>query len=411
MSKSIQAVSAGRSTLCLAVAETIVWAGIYYLFPALLSYWESGFGWSKVELALALSFALVSSALLAPVAGRLIDQGHGRVLLTACGFLGGVVLGILPLVETQVQFYAVWVVLGAAMSGCFYEPCFAFVVYAHGADARKIITRITLVAGFAGTLSFPTASYLADSYDWRIAAWAFSAMICLIATPLFWFGAAAPRTNSNSEKKAPASGVETTGVRLSSALRKPAFWQLAFAFTAITIAHGVLINYLLPLLNDRGVPTSFAVLLISLFGPMQVAGRLAMMTFERSMSIEGVCALSFGLLIVASLSLIFAGDAPALLTFFVCCQGAGVGVTSIARPVVTAAIFGRRYFGEISGAIATNVTFGNALAPAMGGLLLAFGGYDFILAAVFGLVLCGALSFALIYFAANQSMDPDGGAD
>ncbi|MGY8961508.1 MAG: MFS transporter, partial [Alphaproteobacteria bacterium] len=389
MPKSIHAgstaFSTGRSTLCLAVAETIVWAGIYYLFPALLSYWESGFGWSKVEIALALSFALVTSALLAPFAGRLIDRGHGRVLLSACGFLGGIVLGLLPLVETQAQFYAIWIVLGAAMSGCFYEPCFAFVVYAHGADARKVITRITLVAGFAGTLSFPTASYLADSYDWRVAAWAFSAMICLIATPLFWFGAASPRAKTGAPEKSPSLQeskpvAEVNGVRLSSALRHPAFWQLAFAFTAITITHGVLINYLLPLLDDRGVSSAFAVLLISLFGPMQVAGRLAMMGFERYLSIEAVCALSFGLLIIASLSLIFAGDTPALLILFVCCQGAGIGVTSIARPVVTAAIFGRRYFGEISGAIASNVTFGNALAPAMGGLLLAFGGYDAVLA-------------------------------
>ena len=69
-----------KSTWCLAIAETIVWAGMYYLFPALLSYWEAYYGWGKTDLAIAFSLALIVSALLAPVAGRLIDQGHGRVL-------------------------------------------------------------------------------------------------------------------------------------------------------------------------------------------------------------------------------------------------------------------------------------------------------------------------------------------
>ena len=402
MLRTSQAISTTRSTLCLAVAETIVWAGVYYLFPALLSYWEAGFGWSKVEIAIALSLALIVSALLAPVAGRLIDRGHGRILLTSCGFLGGVMLALLPLVETQAQFYAVWIVLGAAMAGCFYEPCFAFIVHAHGPDARKVITRVTLIAGFAGTLSFPTSTFLADLYDWRVAAWTFSLLICGIATPLFWIGAGVKRVEAIAAPKQAPTG-DRESVRLSAALRRPAFWQLAFAFTAITITHGVLINYLLPMLQDRGVSPAFAILLISMFGPMQVTGRLVMMTFERRLSIQGVCALSFGLLIVAAVCLIIAGDIPALLIAFVCCQGAGIGMTSIARPVVTASIFGRRYFGEISGGLATAVTFGNAMAPALGGVLLAFGGYDAILGAVAGLVLFGTISFALIYFADRRS--------
>jgi MFS family permease len=391
------------STWRLATAETIVWAGLYYLFPAMLSYWEAGFGWTKVDLAIAFSVALIVSAILAPVAGRMIDKGYGRVLLTACALLGGAALGLLPLVETKAAFYAVWFFIGVSMSGCFYEPCFAFVVHTHGDNARKVITRITLIAGFAGTLAFPTTTYLADLYEWQVAVWAFSGLICLVATPLFWFGTAPiagkqavepthPTHHASSDVTAGLSGID-----LSTALRRPVFWMLAFAFTAITLNHGVLINFLLPLLADRGVAASFAVMLISMIGPMQVAGRVAMMVCERWLSIQTVCGLSYGCIIVASLCLVFAGDNPVLLILFVCAQGAGIGVNSIARPVVTAAVFGRRHFGGISGAIATNVTFGNALAPAAGALLLAAGGFDAILMVVLALVVCGAISFALAY--------------
>ena len=48
----------------LAVAETIVWAAMYYSFPALLPAWESDLGWSKTELSGAFTLALVVSAVL-----------------------------------------------------------------------------------------------------------------------------------------------------------------------------------------------------------------------------------------------------------------------------------------------------------------------------------------------------------
>ena len=62
----------------LAVAETIVWAAMYYAFPALLPAWEQDLGWSKTELSATFTLSLAVSALLAPVAGRLIDHGRGR---------------------------------------------------------------------------------------------------------------------------------------------------------------------------------------------------------------------------------------------------------------------------------------------------------------------------------------------
>ena len=49
--------------------------------PALLPTWEAELGWSKTDLSAGFTLALVASALLAPLAGRLIDHGHGRAVL------------------------------------------------------------------------------------------------------------------------------------------------------------------------------------------------------------------------------------------------------------------------------------------------------------------------------------------
>ena len=66
----------------LAIAETLIWAATYYSFPALLLEWERDLGWSKAELSGAFTLALVVSAFLAPVVGRVIDRGYGTHVFT-----------------------------------------------------------------------------------------------------------------------------------------------------------------------------------------------------------------------------------------------------------------------------------------------------------------------------------------
>jgi len=146
---------------CLGIAETLVWVGMYYLFPALLVHWESDLGWSKTELTLAATCALLVSAVVAPKIGGLIDQDAGRWILTGCAALGGVLLLLLTQVESYPVFFAIWIGIGIAMGGCLYEPCFAFLTHRRGAEARSAITMITLMAGFAGTVSFPLCNWIA----------------------------------------------------------------------------------------------------------------------------------------------------------------------------------------------------------------------------------------------------------
>ena len=98
----------------LAIAETLIWAAFYYSFPALLLAWERDLGWTKTELAGAFTLALVMSALMAPLAGRLIDRGRGRLLFTASTVCGAVLLALLSQITSMWQFYLIWIALGGS---------------------------------------------------------------------------------------------------------------------------------------------------------------------------------------------------------------------------------------------------------------------------------------------------------
>jgi len=387
----------------LAVAETLVWAGLYYLFPALLLHWEADFGWSRADITLAATFAILISALFAPRAGILIDRGYGRILLTASACLGAVMLFALTQVTTQIQFFAVWVVIGFALGGCLYEPCFAFVTHSRGAGAKTAITMIALVAGFAGTVSFPVANAVAYWGGWRDAATLFAVVILCIAVPLFWYGTGTPGQEEDSGGEAPKVDRNATAkVALQNAIRGPVFWLLAFGFATIALNHGIVVNHLLPILQEREVPPEVAVLAISLIGPMQVLGRLIMMAVEARMGMIRICGATFLFMALAGFVLLHAGTAVFLVFAFVALQGSGYGVTSITRPVVTASLLGRTGFGAISGAMALPFVAATALAPIAGSLVWGWGGYDLVIALLIAVILAGFSCFALATILASR---------
>ena len=356
----------------LAIAETVVWAAMFYSFPALILEWERSLGWSKTELSGALTLALVISAVLAPVVGRLIDHGLGRYVFTGCALLGAMLLALLSRVTELWQFYLVYLGLGIAMSGALYEACFAILTRALGARAKRAITLVTLVAGFAGTVSFPTAFVLVGFVGWRGTTLTFAIVVACVAAPLIWRGCRLAEEGRETQAHQ-ASSKPREALRI---LRSATYWLLAISFAMIALNHGILLTHLLPLLDERGIRGETAILAASMIGPMQVAGRLAMMAAERHVSNLGIVIACYVALGVAALSLLGTTTIPTLLVAFVLFQGSGYGLTSIMRPVVTAEYLGRANFGVISGLLALPYMMATAAAPTIAAFVWERGGYD-----------------------------------
>ncbi|MEM9442530.1 MAG: MFS transporter [Pseudomonadota bacterium] len=362
-------------TLPFALAETIVWAAYYYAFPAFLLIWESDLGWSKTELSGAFTVALIVSALLAPLVGRLIDRGHATLIFAGSAFAAACLLATLAAVTELWQFYLVWLGLGVAMAGSLYEACFAVVTRTLGTSARRGITIIALIAGFAGTVSFPSAHLLSAWLGWRGAALVFAATVAFVAVPLILFAATIGERNRSKTM----SDASLHFRHALTVVGDPTFWRLFLLFAAVALNHVVLLTHLLPILADRGVAPETAVLAASMIGPMQVAGRIAMLTLGRNASSRLIFVTCLTATASASLLLLGAGASMIFLFGFVALQGAGYGVTSIIRPVFTAEQFGRKNFGTVAGLLAIAFVGGSAAAPTIAALIWTVGGYRMVI--------------------------------
>lgn len=375
----------------LAVAETLVWAAFYYSFPAFLTAWEADLGWSRAELSGAFTGALVLTGVLAPRAGRIVDRGSGGRMFIGAIVVGAVLLVALAGVRELWQFWAIWLALGAVNAACLYEATFAIITTTVGAAARRAITIVTLVAGFAGSVAFPAAWALDGVLGWRGALLVFAGVIVLVALPLAVLGLRLLASHAEDAGTRP----RPTGREGRDALRKPAFWFLAFGFATIGLTHAMIITHIRPIMESRGVAEALGVLVASLVGPMQVLGRVVMVSVQSRVDIHGATLGCFAGMALGATALLYATGSPVLAVGFVVPYGAAYGVASIVRPVVTAELLGRAGFGTISGMLAVPYMLAGAAGPSVAALLWQAGGYNVVIGLGIVLLLGGLVAVRL----------------
>jgi len=374
----------------LAVAQTLSWASIYYVFPALLPEWESELGWTRAFLSSAFTATLLVSASSAPLIGILIDRGYSKAVMVGSAVLGAICLLGLSMAAQPWQFLLWWALMGLAQAGALYEACFAVITRAVGAEAKRAITLVTLVGGFAGTLSFPTAHALATTLGWR------AALVCFAGVMVVSAIITATALRRVITKPAQATEHMRGHQALLRHIRRPMFWLLALAAVMISLNHATIITHLLPLLADRELGRNTAILAAAMIGPMQITGRLAMMAAGDRSSAITVSIASFLAMALASAALLATAVQFELVVAFVLLQGAGYGVTSITRPVIIGECFGHQHYGTLAGALAFPLTTAAALAPILGALVWSLGGYNLMLAFTLSAALIGCICMLVV---------------
>ena len=383
-----------RKLWSLASAETLSWAGLFYIFPALLIKWNEWFLWSIGELSIGFTLALIASAITGIIAGRIIDSGHSQKLMTFSVIIGALLLSLLPMVTMLWQFYLVWLLIGCCLAGCLYDPCFSYITRTFQADAKNSIIMITLIAGFASTISYPLCTLITDLYDWKTTIYLLTVILCFIAGPLFWYGTSIEPAGCHSPVKRSKTSVgKIVKVELSS----PVFWGLLMTFAAFSSNQGMIVSQIFPLLESQEISPGMTVLFASCIGPMQVVARLILFVTEnfgnKKIPIMAVCLTSLICLSLSSLALAMGGNFLILVVLFVIFQGGPYGLFSIVKPVITAEMLGRVNFGLLSSMVGIGSVSGSALAPGIAGSIADRWNYDTVLITTSSISAVGLMIF------------------
>jgi MFS family permease len=360
----------------LGITQTLAWGSTYYLPAVFADPISATLNLPRMWFFGIFSASLLLSGLLGPLAGRIIDRCGGRDVLTATNLVFVAGLTVLAFASGVGGLVLAWVILGIGMGFGLYEAAFATVAGLYGRDARNSITGITLLAGFASTVGWPTSAVFIDIFGWRGACLAWAALHVLIGLPMNRL--LVPRVPPPPPEMAHApnvpSGVPWTMIVLASVFG--ATWCVSTAMAA----------HLPRLLQALGSTQAVAIAAASLVGPAQVAARLIEFGFLRRVSPMISARLATSLHPIGATLLTIFGPMAAIP--FVLLHGAGNGMLTIARGTLPLALFGPTGYGLRTGILSAPARILQGGAPLLFGIVLDREG------PLYALLLSGALTGA-----------------
>lgn len=252
----------------------LTWGTLFYSAALLLPLLAQARGWPISLVMSGISVGLLAGGFASPKIGKAIDQYGGHYVMAAGSLLGGASLAALPFATSPAFYFAVWAALGVSMAANLYDPAFATLTRLFGADARKQITLLTLMGGFASTVSWPATHLLLGVTDWRGTYFIYAAVMVLVVAPLHAF--ALPRTKAKAPM--PVEGAKVPAVLAAKGL---VFVLVACAFATFMFAQSGMLTHMLLIYERMGVDRATAVFIGALFGPAQVAARICELAVAR----------------------------------------------------------------------------------------------------------------------------------
>jgi MFS family permease len=390
----------------LAVTQIVSWGSLYYAFTIVAPDIQRDLALAPELVFGAFSWALLVAGLAATPVGILLDRHGGRYVMAAGSLLCFLGLAWLSHCNSAMSYYLAWTLIGLAMALTLYEAAFATINRKLDTGSRQAISTLTLFGGFASTLFWPLTAKLHTVVGWRDTYLWYGVLQLVVCMPLHLRLGADPVRSSHKDP---------VGARrshtLPEALRHPAFWTLALAFSANTFIFSAMAVHLIPLLGRLGQSAEVAVLLAALIGPMQVLGRVGEMTLARNTPPQTVGKLTFAMLPAALLVLVLFGSQAWGTAVFCILYGLSNGILTIVRGSIPQALFGRENYGAIAGAMAGPSLLSKAAGPFVAAAILRHDGGPTVLLSVLLAMSIASLAFYLRAITTERQAQPPKGFD
>jgi MFS family permease len=170
----------------LGINQTLTWGMTFYLPAVIAAPVAAALGQSGFAILGAFSWSLLVTGAFAPRVGKWIDHHGGRGALLASIVIIAIGQATLAFSHGLTVWYLGWTIIGIGMSMGLYDAAFATVGGLLGREAGPSITGITLVAGFASSVSWTLGAALIGTLDWRGLLLTYAGLMLLVNLPMVW---------------------------------------------------------------------------------------------------------------------------------------------------------------------------------------------------------------------------------
>lgn len=355
--------------------QILVWGGSFFLIAVMAEPIMEDTGWPSHWVYGALSLSILVSALLAPWTSQLVARYGGRRVLACSGAVVAVGLLIIAVSHNFPMFLFAWAVIGVGMALGLYEALFATLGALYGERAGGVITGVTLISGFATTISWPVVALAIEHFGWRSTCVGYACLLLVVVAPLYL---RALPTGAGKVVKSQAAAEQGDTVERKVYLLLMAIFALgAVIMTAMSV-------HLVSLLQGEGYSLAAAIGLAALLGPAQVGSRV-LQIFARKRHPIWTTLISVGFV---AIGLLLVTIAPVATAVGLVLYGAGNGLRAIVRGLLPLALMSPAQYVLLMGRMSRPSLIGQALTPLAGGWLLQVSGS--------GGVLMGLCSLAVL---------------
>lgn len=351
-----------RAVPVLGITQILSWGTVYYTPVLIVPLIAADRGWTIAFSMGGFSLGLLTAGLCLPFVGRAIDRYGGHIVMTGGSLAGALGLFLIGRANNQLAYLAVWIVLGVAMAANLYDSAFASLGRIFGAGARRPITALTLIGGFASTVSWPVTHFLLEGVGWRDTYLIYAVLLAVISAPLH--ALALPRSHG-SDQPAQVNTASPPKVLPPHGL---VFVLVASAFAAYAFVPSGLSANLLAIFARSGIDAGTVVWIGALFGPAQVGARLVEFAFGRNVHPLWVMRIALATLLCAFAMLAIFGISVWPAAAFALMFGGANGLVTISRGAVPLVLFGASGYGRLIGRLAGPFLVMQAAAP----LVMAF---------------------------------------
>jgi MFS family permease len=245
---------------------------------------EAAFGWSRTEIALALTISNSVIVVAAPLIGEATDRyGARAVLLVSMALLGFSISALSQLNGSLLQLYGLYLVIAIAGAGTI-PTTFSRVLLDWFDRKRGLALGIALSGiGAAGILLPPAIQSFISTLGWSCTYLAMSGIVLFAAWPVVFFlfkeHPSAMGLYPDGEK--PPFGISTVaqesvlGLSFRESLGSREFGLIAFGILCLGLGGTGVLIHLPAMMTDRGMTPAEAALTFSLFGATLIIGRVS----------------------------------------------------------------------------------------------------------------------------------------
>lgn len=352
----------------------------FYSFSIFIKPLEKTFGWSRSQVAMAMSIYMVVGGIMAPLLGYLIDRFNPRKIMAVFAMGYGAAFILVSQTQSLWFFYTMYALLAITGAGLGFLPVSAVLT-------RWFIRRRGTALGIAmlgistgGMVMSPLIEYFNVTYSWRVAFVFLGVLVWVIGLPVILLiirhdprdmgllpDNDLPETASgNSQEKVAFVGevAAEQGWPLKPVLRTRQFWAVVVTFILAPAAQMGVLQHQVPLITGIGISEAMAAGALGLTAGLGGVGKLSFGRISELIPVHYTALFCFGFQALG-VFVLYRATGMTHIWGYVFLFGFAMGGNIVLLPIVIGHYFGLVAFGMIMGL----VTFFQALGSGSGAII------------------------------------------